>query len=62
MAIERIEVGNGKYTIINDHGKLSALRNGEPWERDLLGDNLVYWLMVRIIELEASQCSKCSGT
>lgn len=60
MSIERIEVGGGKYTLINDYGKLTALRYGQPWVRDLTGDNLVYWLMVRILELEASQCSSTS--
>jgi hypothetical protein len=31
---------NGKYTVINNNGLLSALRYGDPW-RDLTGDNLV---------------------
>ncbi len=31
---------NGKYTVINNNGLLSALRYGEPW-RELTGDNLV---------------------
>lgn len=38
---------NGKYTIIQEPGKLEALRYGEPW-RDLTGDNLVYWMAVEI--------------
>lgn len=54
MKIESVTVGDGKYTITNDNGRLTALRNGEPWDRDLVGDNLVYWMMVRIQELEAA--------
>ncbi len=46
---EQITVADGKYTVINDKGKLSALRHGEPWSRDLVGDNLVYWMMVEIL-------------
>lgn len=53
MSEERITVADGKYTVINDNGNLSALRHGEPWARDLVGDNLVYWMFVRIRELEA---------
>ena len=49
-ALERIDVCEGKYTVINDNGKLSALRYGEPW-RDLTGDNLIYWMMVEITSL-----------
>lgn len=44
---ERITLCDGKYTVINDKGKLTALRYGEPW-RDLTGDNLVYWLFVEV--------------
>ena len=49
---EQITVADGKYTLINDNGKLTALRNGEPWGRDLVGDNLVYWMMVEIRQLK----------
>jgi len=49
---ESITVADGKYTAINDNGKLTALRHGKPWARDLIGDNLVYWMFVRIRELE----------
>lgn len=51
---DRITVADGKYTVINDKGRLSALRHGEPWGRDLLGDNLVYWMMVEIAQLRAA--------
>lgn len=43
---------DGKYTVISDSGKLTALRNGEPW-RDLAGDNLVYWMLVEVLRLKA---------
>lgn len=51
---DRVTVADGKYTVINDKGRLSALRHGEPWGRDLLGDNLVYWMMVEIAQLRAA--------
>ena len=38
--VERLELENGKYALINTNGHLKALRYGEPW-RDLLGDNLI---------------------
>lgn len=39
-----ITVGDGKYTVAQTpDGRLSALRNGEPW-RDLTGDKLVLCL------------------
>lgn len=48
----RIDLDGGKYTVINDNGKLSALRHGQPWQ-DLSGNNLVYWMMVEIEQLRA---------
>lgn len=53
--VDTVTVADGKYTVINDNGKLTALRNGEPWARDLIGDNLVYWMMVEIIRLKEDQ-------
>lgn len=58
----RVDVGGGKYTVIQDAvGRLFALRYGEPW-RDLVGDNLVHamaceivTLREKLIELETSQ-------
>lgn len=44
---------DGKYTVINDNGILTALRHGEPWGRDLVGDNLVYWMLVEVDRLKA---------
>lgn len=49
----RHEFADGKYTVINDNGKLTALRHGEPWGRDLVGDNLVYWMLVEVDTLKA---------
>lgn len=38
----RHDFNDGKYTVINDgKGNLTALRYGEPWKRDLVGDQLV---------------------
>ena len=48
---EQMSFASGKYTVINDKGRLTALRNGERWDRDLVGDNLVYWMLVDSIEL-----------
>lgn len=44
---------DGKYTVINDNGKLTALRHGKPWVRDLTGDNLVYWMLVEVDNLKS---------
>jgi hypothetical protein len=45
-------VADGKYTLEFNNGKMTALRNGEPWDRDLTGDNLVYWMLVEIESLK----------
>ena len=43
-----VSVNEGKYTVVfHENGKLEALRYDEPW-RDLVGDNLVYWLAVEL--------------
>jgi hypothetical protein len=42
---------DGKYTVIHEPGKLTALRNGEPWQ-DLVGNNLVYWMLVEVDRLK----------
>ena len=52
--IESVSVADGKYIVFNDNGRLSALRNGKPWDRDLTGDNLVYWMLVEILALKAA--------
>ena len=58
------DFANGKYTVIHTNGKLTALRNGEPWVRALFGDNLVYWMLVEVDrlkqELAASQSELAS--
>lgn len=49
-----IELDNGKYTIVYDETNSfpeKCLRYGEEW-RDLVGDNLIFWLCQRIEELE----------
>jgi hypothetical protein len=50
---ERMDFAGGKYTLINDNGTLSALRHGEPWDREFIGDNLVYWMLVDALALKA---------
>ena len=49
---EQMNFAGGKYTVISDNGNLTALRHGEPWRRDLTGDNLVYWMLVEALELK----------
>jgi len=45
-----IELEGGKYTVYQEKGgALKALRYGEPWQ-DLCGNNLVFYLMVELIE------------
>lgn len=48
----KIELENGKYTVIHDNGcNFHALRYGEQW-RDLTGDGLVLAMTQRIEDLE----------
>ena len=49
------DFADGKYTVINDNGKLTALRHGEPWARSLVGDNLIYWMLVEVDELKTQR-------
>lgn len=54
-----LNVCGGKYTLINEGGRLECLRNGDKW-RDLTGDKLVLSLLE---ELEAAKmCSRCDGS
>lgn len=49
-----IELDNGKYTVMyneNNQYPMKCLRYGEEW-RDLVGDNLIFWLCAKIEELE----------
>ena len=49
---EQMSFENGKYTVINDNGNLTALRYGEPWRSDIAGDNLIYCMLVESLELK----------
>lgn len=51
----RHDFADGKYTVINDNGRLTALRHGESWGRDLVGDNLVYWMLVEVNDLKTQR-------
>lgn len=47
----RVDVAEGKYSVLHDgKGKMTALRYGEPWGRDLVGDNLVFHLAAELHE------------
>ena len=49
-----INLDDGKYTIIyneNNQYPIKCLRYGEDW-KDLIGDNLIFWLCKKIEELE----------
>ena len=49
-----IELDNGKYTVMYDENNqypMKCLRYGEEW-RDLVGDNLIFWLCAKIEELK----------
>ena len=55
-----IELDGGKYTIVyNETNQYpeKCLRNGEEW-RDLVGDNLIYWLCAKIEELNLQKPQK----
>ena len=47
----KLELDNGKYELTMEDNKITATRNGEEW-RDLTGDNLVYFMMCHIADLE----------
>jgi hypothetical protein len=49
------DFANGKYSVSCVDGKLTALRYGEPWERGLTGDNLVYWMLVEVDEFKSQR-------
>ncbi len=48
-----VTLDNGKYCITMKDNKITATRHGEPW-RDLTGDNLMYYLLLRNAELECT--------
>jgi hypothetical protein len=46
----RVEVADGKYTVVmEDDGRLTALRHGEPWQ-NLVGNKFVYSLAYELQE------------
>jgi hypothetical protein len=47
---------DGKYTVIFDesNGHLSALRNGEPWSHDIIGDKLILSMLSDYDALKAT--------
>lgn len=52
MSKDSMSFCDGKYTVTSDSGALYAHRHGEPWNRDLTGDNLVYWMLVDALALK----------
>lgn len=52
MSKDTMSFCDGKYTVTSDGGALYAHRHGEPWNRDLTGDNLVYWMLVDALALK----------
>lgn len=56
----RVDVGGGKYTVIQDDtGRLTALRYGEPW-RDCCGDGLILALAYELEEARIQLAAKIS--
>ena len=52
--MKTILLDHGKYTVVYDETDsypVKCLRYGEEW-RDLLGDNLIFWLCATIQDLE----------
>lgn len=49
---EQMSFDDGKYTVINDNGILTALRHGKAWQ-DLSGNNLVYSMLIKALALQA---------
>lgn len=48
MNITHATVGDGKYAITYIDGKAVCQRNGEPWDRDVSGDKLIYCLVAEV--------------
>ena len=50
---KRYDFADGKYTIIRDFStyRMTALRYGEDWGRDLTGDNLIASMLDEIDRL-----------
>ena len=49
--IDKIVLADGKYTVTHQSGFINAQRYGEPW-RDMTGDNLMFYMVMRILDLE----------
>jgi hypothetical protein len=47
----RVDIADGKYTYIFEEGRASALRYGQPWERDVVGDKLLYCMAAEVESL-----------
>lgn len=55
---EVVVLEDGKYTLMNTHGILTAWRHGEPWPaatNDLVGNKLVGALVAEIVRLKAKK-------
>lgn len=54
MLMEKIELEDGKYAVINENGRLRTFRHGEPWpgmDNYLVGMGFVLALVQEIEEL-----------
>lgn len=53
MALKKIELEDGKYTILHheEHGGITILRHGEVW-RNETGDKLFLAMVHQILELQ----------
>lgn len=47
----QLPLDNGKYVITVKDNTITATRHGEPW-RDLTGDNIMFFLLTHIADLE----------
>lgn len=54
MSKTSFKFADGKYWLIRDDSTytLEAFRNGEPWSRDFVGDNLIHAMLDKIESLE----------
>lgn len=50
MKAIRVDVAEGKYSVIIDGGKMTVLLYGERWGRDFTGDMFVYCLAAELDE------------
>lgn len=54
MSKTSFKFADGKYWLIRDDSTytLEAFRNGEPWSRDFVGDNLIHAMLDKIESLK----------